>query len=82
MTVASESEHALKDPEPRVRFRRFADSALDFELLVWIREPELRGRALDGLNTAVYKAFGEANIEIAFPQHDLHIRTGSLPESE
>ncbi len=78
MQVAQSEESLLVDPEPRVRFRRFGDSTLDFELLGWIAQPELRGRVLDALNTAVYKRFAEAGIEIAFPQRDLHVR--SLPE--
>jgi small-conductance mechanosensitive channel len=78
MDVANKAPEPMRNPEPRVRFRRFADSALDFELLVWIREPELRGRTLDALNSAVYKRFLKEGIEIAFPQRDLHVR--SLPE--
>jgi len=57
-----------KDPEPRVRFREFGDSALVFQLLAWIDAPVLRGRALDALNTAVYKRFLAEGIEIPFPQ--------------
>jgi len=78
MEVADAAEAPLRDPEPRVRFRRFGPSSLDYELLVWIREPELRGRTLDALNTAVYKSFEREGISIAFPQQDLHLR--SVPE--
>jgi len=31
------------------------------------------------LNTLINKAFAEANIEIPFPQRDLHIRSSDLP---
>jgi len=68
MKVAEDSPHAATVPAPRVRFRGFGDSALDFQLQVWIDEPVLRGRALDQLNTAVYNAFNEAGVEIPFPQ--------------
>ena len=78
MEVAESAEAPLSDPEPRVRFRSFGASSLDYELLVWIREPEKRGRTLDALNTAVYKRFEEEDISIAFPQQDLHLRT--VPE--
>ncbi len=47
----------VADPEPRVRFRTFGDSGLDFELLAWIEQPLFRGRVLDDLNRRVYKAF-------------------------
>ena len=64
----------VEEPEPRVRFRRFGDSSLDFELLCWIPEPRLRGQVLDALNTKIYKLFAEHGIEIPFPQQDLHLR--------
>jgi small-conductance mechanosensitive channel len=42
-------------PEPRVRFRKFGDSSLDFELLCWIERPADRGLVLHELNCEVYK---------------------------
>jgi MscS family membrane protein len=71
--VAKQSSDVCANPEPRVRFRNFGDSTLDFELLVWISEPVLRGRATDALNCAVYKNFADKGIEIAFPQLDVHV---------
>lgn len=77
--VAADHREVCKTPEPRVRFRRFGDSSLDFELLCWIDRPVDRGRLLHELNCAVYKAFKANMIEIPFPQHDLHVRT--MPET-
>lgn len=71
--VAAATDLVCKQPDPRVRFRRFGDSSLEFELLCWIDEPVLRGRALDALNTAVYKRFMTDQIEIPFPQRDVHV---------
>ncbi len=73
MEVAQGEELVCAHPEPRVRFRRFGDSALDFELLCWIPEPVLRGRATDALLTGVYRRFADEKIEIAFPQLDVHL---------
>jgi small-conductance mechanosensitive channel len=61
-------------PEPRVRFRSFGESSLDFELLCWIEEPADRGRIVHELNCEVYRKFGEFGISIPFPQRDLHIK--------
>jgi small-conductance mechanosensitive channel len=72
--VAVEQEHICGDPEPRVRFRAFGSSSLDFELLCWIDEPVLRGRLTHVLNMEVYKAFLREGIEIPFPQQDVYIR--------
>ncbi len=74
-SVAADSKGVCDDPAPRVRFRRFGESSLDFELLCWIERPVDRGRLHHELNCAVYKAFIANSIEIPFPQRDLHVRT-------
>ncbi|MES9986345.1 MAG: mechanosensitive ion channel family protein [Candidatus Thiodiazotropha endolucinida] len=74
MSVARESETVCDQPEPRVRFRTFGASSLDFELLCWVDNPELRGRVLDALNSAVYKRFLVEGIEIPFAKQDLYIK--------
>lgn len=60
--------------EPRVRFRSFGASSLDFELLCWIEKPVLRGRVLDALNSRVYKAFVSEGIEIPYAKQDVYIK--------
>ena len=74
-SVAAEHPEILTNPEPRVRFRLFGESSLDFELLGWIARPVDRGRVTHELNCAVYKALNKSKIEIPFPQRDLHVRT-------
>jgi len=71
--VANKSTYLAEDPEPQVRFHQFGDSSLDFKLLGWIEDPLLLGLALDELNTSIYKSFKAANIEIPFPQRDVHL---------
>lgn len=66
-------------PEPRVRFRRFGGSGLEYELLFWITQPEFRGNALHHLNTKIYNAFMRAGIEIPYSKQDVYIK--SLPET-
>lgn len=73
MEIAADEELVCKNPEPKVRFRLFGDSALSFSLLCWVAEPELRGKTLDKLNRAVYKRFEKEKIEIPFPQRDVHM---------
>jgi len=74
LDVAIKEPLVSVDPSPRVRFRALGDSSLDLELLGWIDEPVLRGRALDNLYTDVYKRLNEEGIEIPFPQRDLHLK--------
>jgi len=73
--VAADHSEVLTHPAPRVRFRSFGESSLDFELLGWIAKPVDRGRVTHELNCAVYKALNKHHIQIPFPQRDLHVRS-------
>jgi len=42
--------------------------------LCWIRQPAERGIVIHQLNYALIKRFREEQIEIPFPQQDLHVR--------
>ena len=74
LKVGTDHPKVLEAPEPRVRFRRFGDSSLDFELLCWIQRPALRGLVVHELNCDVYRSFAAAGITIPFPQRDLYIK--------
>lgn len=76
--VAEEESKVCRVPAPRVRFRLFGPSSLDFELLFWVDHPELRGSVLDALNTEVYKMLNIENIEIPYSKQDIYIK--GLPE--
>lgn len=71
----------LPSPKPRVRFRRFGDSALEFQLLAWVRDPGDRGRMLHEINKNIYKKLGQAGIEIPFPQRVLHLASDEQKHS-
>jgi len=79
MSVAQNSDAVCADPEPRVRFRTFGPSSLDFELLCWVDDPELRGRVLDALNSDVYKRFLAEGIEIPYAKQDVFIKEWPTP---
>ena len=55
-------------PEPRVRLRAFADSSINFQLLVWVNDPSEKGLQPQNLLKAIYKAFEREGITIPFPQ--------------
>jgi small-conductance mechanosensitive channel len=71
--------HTVDENLAVIRFSAMGESSLDFLVMVWVRHPVFRGRVTDELNTRIYKALGEAGIEIPFPQRDLHIRTWPSP---
>lgn len=73
MELAESNELAISSPEPRVRFRRFGDSALEFELLCWAARPHDRGKLIHTLSRDIYKRFNAEGIEIPFPQRDVYL---------
>ena len=64
---------AEPDPEPRVRFREFADHGLKLQLLFWIQNPEIRGRTVDAVNSEIFKQISEDNISIPYPTMSVHL---------
>ncbi|GBD98653.1 mechanosensitive channel MscK precursor [bacterium BMS3Abin07] len=73
LEIASANKHVVENPGPRVRFREFGDSSLNFELLCWVTEPSVRGLTIHELNCSIYKKFNENGITIPFPQRDVHL---------
>ena len=68
-------QEVLLNPEPTVHFLEFGDSALNFDLLVWINDASRQYIIRSELNFAVIEAFREEGITIPFPQRDLHIQS-------
>ncbi|NEQ48010.1 MAG: mechanosensitive ion channel [Leptolyngbya sp. SIOISBB] len=71
----------LSKPPPLVFFKGFGDSALNFELLVWIADPPKQLVIKSDLYFEIEATLRQHNIEIPFPQRDLHIRSGEFPPS-
>lgn len=69
----TELPEILLDPEPLVLFTNFGDSSLDFTLMVWARTPKNELKIKSHLRYSLFKAFKDNNIEIPFPQRDVHI---------
>src|SRR5216117_1687846 len=79
LAAGRENPNTLKDPAPSGFLEKFDDSSIEFELVVWSSEMSARpSRYRSDLNFAIEQKFREAGIEIAFPQRDLHIRSGVL----
>jgi len=73
----------LKKPTPQVWLAAFGASAIEFEVQLWIDDPEegLGSLRSDYLK-AVWHAFREQGIRIPYPQHDVHVKewpAGPLP---
>jgi small-conductance mechanosensitive channel len=77
--VANAHEGVLKDQAgvapPKALFRRFGDSALEFELRCFIRQIDRAFDITSDLNRAIDRAFREAGITIPFPQRDVYLKS-------
>lgn len=79
LEVAAAHPGILQERRADVLLQEFGDSSLNFVLRVWTREyATTPGVLRSELNYAIWKKFKEHDIEIPFPQRDLHIRTGAL----
>jgi small-conductance mechanosensitive channel len=75
MASAKKNTKIAETPSPQVLFLSFGESALDFELRVWVLDADDRQVARSELHQEIDRRFREAKIEIAFPQRDLHLRS-------
>ncbi|MBS1266201.1 MAG: Large-conductance mechanosensitive channel MscMJLR [Candidatus Woesearchaeota archaeon] len=64
--IAAKAEWVEDKPEPRLRFREMGNSALEFEFLFWVKDPELRGRALSQMNHLVYDVFRKKKVKFGY----------------
>ncbi|NIL95461.1 MAG: mechanosensitive ion channel, partial [Woeseiaceae bacterium] len=65
----------LDDPAPQVYFTGFGDSSLNFKLFVYSRQLSDRLPLTHALHEDILEALRRNNIEIPFPQRDLHLRS-------
>jgi small-conductance mechanosensitive channel len=72
--IAHDNENVVEEPSPRVRLRGFGNSSIDMELLCWINQPADRGMTVHHLIREIIKRFRAEQIEIPFPQRDLHFK--------
>ena len=72
--VAQDHKNVLSHPEPSVLFQDFADSSLNFSLMVWITDLWNLELIASDLRFAIFREFKKQSIQIPFPQMDIHVR--------
>lgn len=72
---ASEIDGVLNTPKPQVQFMDFGDSSLNFRLLVWTDEAFDIPKTSSAIRYRIWDLLKEHDIEIPFPQRDIHIRS-------
>ncbi|MDG4719112.1 MULTISPECIES: mechanosensitive ion channel family protein [Thalassospira] len=78
--AAAKCKRVLENPGPNTLLRGFGDNSVDLEIRFWIDDPQNgRGNIISEILLNVWDTFKEHEIEIPFPQRDLHLRSGDFP---
>lgn len=75
LEIAKDNETVMNSPLPTVHFRDFGDSALIFDLRVFLRNITDKYSVSTKLRLEIWDKLKAEGIEIPFPQRDLHIRS-------
>jgi len=73
MRAVTEHKDCNKKPLPFVRLVNFGDSSLNFTLFFWSQNKFRINQVKSDLNKHILNLFTENNIQIPFPQRDIHI---------
>lgn len=73
--VLDENPKIMKNPKAQIHLVEFGDSAWNMQIRGWIPYVKEYPVIRDNLNQAIVRKFREYNIEIPFPQRDLHVRS-------
>ena len=78
--AAGKCARVQDNPGPNTLLRGFGDNSVDLEIRFWITDPQNgRGNIISEVLLNVWDAFKDNDIEIPFPQRDLHLRSGDAP---
>lgn len=71
----------MKNKPIEALFLEFQDSGLLFRVRCWIEHYIETRRIIDKMNTTLYQALNQADIEIPFPQRVVHVYNGNAAEN-
>lgn len=69
----AEDTRILKEPESFMGLSEFGESSVNFVVRSWVNAPDYWGVFFE-MNEKVYKKFGNYNLNIPFPQMDVHLK--------
>jgi small-conductance mechanosensitive channel len=76
VNAAKGVDRVLENPKPVCQLKNFGDNSVDLELRIWVSDPHNGvANVSSAVRIAIWDAFKEHNIEIPFPQRDVHIKT-------
>lgn len=74
LTAARHEPRVLSNPPPEVWFQQFGKESLEFELLVWITDPDANEPIRSSLNFRIAYEFRDKGIRIPFPTREIIVR--------
>ncbi len=72
--AVSQHQDVLKSPKPVARFMDFGDSSLNFDILFWSNKMMPVEFIKSDIRFLIDQSFRKNNIEIPFPQRDVHLK--------
>ncbi|MBD2775222.1 mechanosensitive ion channel family protein [Iningainema tapete] len=79
LEAAKDNPNVLKKPAPNVFFKGFGEDFLDFQLLVWISQPQKQFQIRSDLYFRIEEMMRLHQVHIPFPQRSVHVQSGNLP---
>jgi small-conductance mechanosensitive channel len=75
LQAARDNKRVLDKPPPAVWLKAFGTDAIEFEILVWIQDPEEGlGNLRSDVLKRVWRLFNENSVQVPFPQRDINLR--------
>ena len=75
LEAARTAPRVLAEPAPSVWLHSFGDNAIQFEIQIWIEDPEVGiGNVRSDVLKRLWHLFREHGVEIPYPQRDLYIK--------
>lgn len=81
LEAARDAPRVLNEPEPVILMSGFGDNSVNLRLRYWINDPMMgKDNVSSDILVRLWDMFAEHNIEIPYPQRDIHLRTPTWEE--
>lgn len=83
LQAAHETVRVHAEPAPTVWLNAFGESAIQFELQLWIDDPEAGvGNVRSDVLKRIWALFRDGDVKLPFPQRDIHVKEWPAPAAE
>jgi small-conductance mechanosensitive channel len=79
METAAAAPRAIKGKPPNCILTEFAEAGMKFSLTFWIADPDGMDNVKSDVMLALWEAFKQGGIRIAYPVREIRVRGGALP---